>query len=157
MLGPVTPGFHGNVGAIQQLAELGVILLMFGVGLHFRSATSQVKTSRFPARTQLLTISPCWARAGAVMARSRTAAPGFGMAMSVASTVVLMRAFMDRGWLATITAGRSRLARVRGSRLSRSSCCPSWRRRPVPAASGPRCGPAEVTIFVALMLVVMIA
>ena len=34
-LGPFTPGFTGDIGAIQQLAEFGVILLMFGIGLHF--------------------------------------------------------------------------------------------------------------------------
>src|SRR5437016_8208086 len=34
-LGPFTPGFTGDIAAIQQLAELGVILLMFGIGLHF--------------------------------------------------------------------------------------------------------------------------
>ena len=34
-LGPFTPGFHGDPAAIHQLAEFGVILLMFGVGLHF--------------------------------------------------------------------------------------------------------------------------
>ena len=34
-IGPFTPGFVGDVGDISQLAELGVIFLMFGVGLHF--------------------------------------------------------------------------------------------------------------------------
>jgi len=34
-LGPFTPGFRGDVESINQLAELGVILLMFGIGLHF--------------------------------------------------------------------------------------------------------------------------
>src|SRR5688572_11635675 len=34
-LGPFTPGFTGDIEAIQQLAELGIILLMFGIGLHF--------------------------------------------------------------------------------------------------------------------------
>jgi CPA2 family monovalent cation:H+ antiporter-2 len=34
-LGPFTPGFHGDPAAIHQMAEFGVILLMFGVGLHF--------------------------------------------------------------------------------------------------------------------------
>ena len=35
-IGPYTPGFAGDVGLAQQLAEIGVILLMFGVGLHFQ-------------------------------------------------------------------------------------------------------------------------
>src|SRR4030042_754475 len=35
MIGPFTPGFVGDIETIQQLAELGVIFLMFGVGLHF--------------------------------------------------------------------------------------------------------------------------
>src|SRR3989304_2818663 len=37
-IGPFTPGFVGDVSAIQQLAEIGVIFLMFGVGLHFSFA-----------------------------------------------------------------------------------------------------------------------
>src|SRR3954468_10059195 len=37
-IGPYTPGFVGDVHLAQQLAEIGVILLMFGVGLHFRLA-----------------------------------------------------------------------------------------------------------------------
>src|SRR4029077_18247064 len=36
VIGPFSPGFVGDVGLAQQLAEIGVILLMFGVGLHFR-------------------------------------------------------------------------------------------------------------------------
>ena len=49
-LGPFTPGFHGDPAAIQQLAEFGVILLMFGVGLHFSFRDLwHVRASRFPA------------------------------------------------------------------------------------------------------------
>lgn len=38
MLGPYTPGFNANINLAEQLAEIGVILLMFGVGLHFSVA-----------------------------------------------------------------------------------------------------------------------
>jgi len=51
-LGPFTPGLTGDIGAIQQLAEFGVILLMFGIGLHFSFRDLwQVAPSRFRARS----------------------------------------------------------------------------------------------------------
>ena len=118
-LGPFTPGFHGDPAAIHQLAEFGVILLMFGVGLHFSFRDLwQVRDIAIPgALTQMLVISAL----GWLVARGwgYSSAGGwvFGIAISVASTVVLMRGFMDHGWLELPgRQGRGRLARVRGSR-----------------------------------------
>jgi len=103
-LGPLTPGFQGNVEAIHQLAELGVILLMFGVGLHFSFRDLwQVKNIAIPgAIVQFFIITVLGYGLARFWAFSNGGAWVFGIAMSVASTVVLLRAFMDRGWLTTI-------------------------------------------------------
>jgi len=100
-LSPVTPGFRGDPTAIHQLAEFGVILLMFGVGLHFSFRDLWiVRGIAIPgALAQMLVISAL----GWLVARGwgYSSAGGwvFGLAISVASTVVLIRGFMDHGWL----------------------------------------------------------
>jgi CPA2 family monovalent cation:H+ antiporter-2 len=100
-LSPLTPGFHGDPTAIHQLAEFGVILLMFGVGLHFSFRDLWlVRGIAIPgALAQMLVISAL----GWLVARGwgYSSAGGwvFGLAISVASTVVLIRGFMDHGWL----------------------------------------------------------
>ena len=100
-LGPFTPGFHGDPALIRQLAELGVILLMFGVGLHFSLRDLwQVRGIAVPgAMVQMAAI----AGAGYLLASGWGWSVGgawlFGIAASVASTVVLMRGLMDHGWL----------------------------------------------------------
>ncbi len=100
-LGPFTPGFRGDPHAIHQLAELGVILLMFGVGLHFSFRDLwQVRDIAIPgALIQTATASA----AGYFLARYWGATPSaaivLGVAVSVASTVVLLRGLMDIGLL----------------------------------------------------------
>lgn len=103
LIGPHTPGFQGDVRLAQQLAEVGVILLMFGVGLHFHLADLvAVKAVAVPgavgqclAATAVAVVAFGWfgidAGTGAVL----------GVAMSVASTVVLMRVLMDADVLAS--------------------------------------------------------
>ena len=107
-LSPVTPGFHGDPAAIHQLAEFGVILLMFGVGLHFSFRDLwQVRDIAIPgALVQMVAISVAgWAIARA-WGYSEGGAWVFGVAVSVASTVVLLRGFMDQGWLNSL-AGKA--------------------------------------------------
>jgi CPA2 family monovalent cation:H+ antiporter-2 len=100
-LSPVTPGFRGDEAAIHQMAEFGVMLLMFGVGLHFSFRDLwQVRDIAIPgALAQMVVISAL----GWWLARGWGFTPGgawvFGLAISVASTVVLLRGFMDHGWL----------------------------------------------------------
>lgn len=101
IISPNTPGFAGDVKIAQQLAELGVILLMFGVGLHFKlKDLLAVKGIAIPGAVgqslvaTLLAMLVFWffgwpLRAGMVL----------GMAMAVASTVVLLRVLMDRDML----------------------------------------------------------
>jgi CPA2 family monovalent cation:H+ antiporter-2 len=94
VIGPFTPGFVGDIGLAGQLAEIGVILLMFGVGLHFSIADLMaVRRIAVPgAIVQILTATAI----GAVIAQtwrwSLVASLTFGLALSVASTVVLLKA-----------------------------------------------------------------
>jgi CPA2 family monovalent cation:H+ antiporter-2 len=100
-MGPFTPGFRADDAAIRQMAEFGVILLMFGVGLHFSFRDLwQVRRVVIPgAVVGMLAI----AAAGMLVSRTWGFGAGsawtFGVSVSVASTVVLMRALMDHGWL----------------------------------------------------------
>jgi CPA2 family monovalent cation:H+ antiporter-2 len=100
-LGPFTPGFQGDPDAIGQMAEFGVILLMFGVGLHFNlSDLWQVRRVAIPGAAIQLTIV---AAIGYGVARWWGMPPAgaaiLGIALAVASTVVQLRALMDHGWL----------------------------------------------------------
>jgi CPA2 family monovalent cation:H+ antiporter-2 len=102
-LGPFTPGLTGDVESIRQLAELGVILLMFGIGLHFSmSDLWEVRDIAIPGAILQMAIA---AGAGYWMALgwgwSSEAALVLGIAISVASTVVLLRGLMDIGALDT--------------------------------------------------------
>lgn len=103
VIGPYTPGFSGDVALAQQLAEIGVILLMFGVGLHFHlKDLLAVKNVAIPGaigQSLLATIAAVlifmamgWTLKGGIV---------LGMAMAVASTVVLLRVLMDRSMLST--------------------------------------------------------
>jgi CPA2 family monovalent cation:H+ antiporter-2 len=102
-MGPYTPGFRADDAAIRQMAEFGVILLMFGVGLHFSFRDLwQVRWVAIPGA-----IIGMVGVAGivAVIALSWGITSGgawiLGAALAVTSTVVLMRALMDQGWLDT--------------------------------------------------------
>jgi monovalent cation:H+ antiporter-2, CPA2 family len=102
-IGPFTPGFVGDTDTISQLAELGVIFLMFGVGLHL-SIKDLWKVRRVVLPSTLgrmaitilmgLGLSQLWGwevNSGIVL----------GLAISITSTVVLLRGLMDNGLLNT--------------------------------------------------------
>jgi len=102
-VGPHTPGLIADTETASELAELGVILLMFGVGIHFSipDLLSQRRIAIPGAIGQiavatglgvLLGVALGWGVAGGVV---------LGLAISVASTVVLLRALMERGELDT--------------------------------------------------------
>lgn len=104
IIGPATPGFVADVELSKELAEIGVILLMFGVGLHFSvDELMSVKKIALPgAIAQMVvatTLSMCVAH---FWGWSILASLVFGLALSVASTVVLLRALEDRNLLETI-------------------------------------------------------
>jgi CPA2 family monovalent cation:H+ antiporter-2 len=94
VIGPWTPGFVADVGLSQQLAEIGVMLLMFGVGLHF-SLDDLLSVRRIALPGALVQIAVATAM-GMGMAEWLGWDFGtgvvFGLALSVASTVVLLKA-----------------------------------------------------------------
>jgi monovalent cation:H+ antiporter-2, CPA2 family len=104
LIGPSTPGFTADAGLASQLSEVGVILLMFGVGIHFsiRDLLAARRIAVPGAIVQIavatglgLAVSHLWGwpwGAGIVL----------GLCLSVASTVVLLRALEERGVLDTV-------------------------------------------------------
>ena len=104
ILGPATPGFVADVELSQQLAEIGVMLLMFGVGLHF-SLADLLAVRRIALPGAVAQIAAATALGAAVAhgwGWSLGAGLVFGLALSVASTVVLLRALESRGLLDSI-------------------------------------------------------
>ena len=103
LVGPHTPGFVANAGIAEQLADLGVILLMFGVGLKFH--VEELVAVRRVAIPGALIASGLAAALGFAIAHGTGWTPSasliFGMALSVASTVVLVRVLTDNRALHT--------------------------------------------------------
>jgi len=105
LVGPHTPGFIADKGLADQLAEVGVILLMFGVGLHFHlkdlMAVKVVAIGGAMGQSTVATLL------GAVVLHflgwGWTPGIVFGLALSVASTVVLTRVLSDNGQLQSPT------------------------------------------------------
>ena len=109
VVGPYTPGFNADPALAGELAEIGVILLMFGVGLHF-SLKDLVSVARIAvpgAIGQIVVATLMGAGLAWALGWSHQAGFVFGLALSVASTVVLIRALQDRHILET---GRGRIA-----------------------------------------------
>jgi len=103
LVGPFTPGFVANAELAAELAEIGVILLMFGVGLHFSyKDLFAVRNIAIPGAVAQIAVATVmgmglsyflgWPLAGGLV---------FGLALSVASTVVLLRALEERQLLDT--------------------------------------------------------
>ena len=109
VVGPFSPGVVIDQHLTLQLADIGVVLLMFGVGLHFKpSELMAVKAIVVPgAALQMAIITALGV--GASLALGWPLAQGlvFGLCLSVASTVVVMRALQDRRLTET---GRGRIA-----------------------------------------------
>ena len=103
VIGPFTPGYVADLELAAELAELGVILLMFGVGLHFAPRDLMaVKALAVPgALGQIAVATLCGTGLGWLMGWGIGAALIFGLALSVASTVVLLRALQDRDLITT--------------------------------------------------------
>jgi CPA2 family monovalent cation:H+ antiporter-2 len=104
IIGPATPGFVADIELSSQLAEIGVMLLMFGVGLHFSlDDLLAVRRIALPgAVVQIVVATLLGMGAAALWGWSLTAGIVFGLALSVASTVVLLRALENRGVLETV-------------------------------------------------------
>lgn len=104
VISPSTPGFVADLGLAGQLAEIGVMLLMFGVGLHFSlKDLMAVKRIAVPGAIVQIGVATLlgmgvamlwgWSLGGAIV---------FGLCLSVASTVVLLRALEARGLLKSV-------------------------------------------------------
>jgi CPA2 family monovalent cation:H+ antiporter-2 len=102
-MGPHTPGFVADAGMASQLAEIGVILLMFGVGLHFSlEDLLAVRRIAIPGAIAQIVIATAIGTAMAML-WGWTLGAGLllGLSLSVASTVVLLRALEERSAVAT--------------------------------------------------------
>jgi CPA2 family monovalent cation:H+ antiporter-2 len=104
-VGPHTPGFVADEGLANQLAEVGVILLMFGVGLHFhlKDLLAVRRVAIAGAACQIAIATLLGALATHAFGWSWTEGIVFGIALSVASTVVLTRVLSDSGQLQSPT------------------------------------------------------
>ena len=102
-IGPHTPGFIANPGLAEQLADIGVVLLMFGVGLQFHAeellAVRRVAVPGAAAGIASATLLGAWA--AWLFGWGWTSALVFGLTLSVASTVVLVRVLSDSRQLHT--------------------------------------------------------
>lgn len=101
LIGPFTPGFVANTEIAGELAEIGVMLLMFGVGLHF-SLDDLLEVRKIALPGAVLQIAVATALGACVAATWGWGLGGalvFGLALSVASTVVLLRALEARNML----------------------------------------------------------
>ena len=104
VLGPFTPGFIADAELAGQLAEIGVMLLMFGVGLHFSlDDLMEVKKIALPGAILQITVATMLGMGMAIyLGWGIGAGLVFGLALSVASTVVLLRALEDQGILDSV-------------------------------------------------------
>lgn len=104
VVSPATPGFVADVGLAGQLAEIGVMLLMFGVGLHFSLADlMSVKKIAVPGAVVQIAVATALGGGVAMLwGWDLGAAIVFGLCLSVASTVVLLRALEAKGLLKSV-------------------------------------------------------
>lgn len=100
-IGPHTPGFVADVSLAKQLAEIGIILLMFGVGLHFslKDLVESRKIALPGAIVQMASATVIGAVLAVVLGYSVSSALIFGFSLSVASTIVLLRSLEQRNLL----------------------------------------------------------
>src|ERR1700731_222729 len=107
--GPFTPGFVADQNVASQLAEIGVILLMFGVGLHFSlQDLLSVRHIVIPGAVVQIAVSTLLGMGlGRLLGWPAGTSFVFALALSVASTVVLMHALQDRRLVDT---GRGQIA-----------------------------------------------
>lgn len=103
LVGPHTPGFVADQSLAPELAEMGVILLMFGVGLHFSlKDLLSVRAIAVPGAVVQIAIATVMGSAlASILGWTMAAGFVFGLALSTASTVVLLRALQERRMIDT--------------------------------------------------------
>lgn len=104
LISPNTPGIEADLGLANQLAELGVMFLMFGVGMHFSlNDLLQVKRIALPGAILQIAVATLLGWIVAIFwGWSFGSALVFGLSLSCASTVVLLKALGDRGLLESV-------------------------------------------------------
>ncbi|MBU3847413.1 MAG: cation:proton antiporter [Candidatus Acinetobacter avistercoris] len=104
IISPKTPGIVADITLANQLAELGVMFLMFGVGMHFSlKDLLQVRRIAIPGAILQITVATLMGIAVSMMwGWSFGSALVFGLSLSCASTVVLLKALGDRGLLDSV-------------------------------------------------------
>jgi CPA2 family monovalent cation:H+ antiporter-2 len=102
-LGPQTPGFVADVKMAAELADIGVVLLMFGVGMHFdpRDLLAVRRIALPGASGQILVATSLGLLAALLAGLDASAGLVIGFAVSIASTVVVIRVLMDNDVLHT--------------------------------------------------------
>ncbi|MHA3059298.1 cation:proton antiporter [Acinetobacter sp. ANC 4636] len=104
LISPNTPGIEADLGLANQLAELGVMFLMFGVGMHFSlKDLLQVRRIALPGAILQIAVATLLGLAVAMFwGWSLGSALVFGLSLSCASTVVLLKALSDQGLLESV-------------------------------------------------------
>ena len=104
VVGPFTPGFVADTALAPQLAEIGVILLMFGVGMHFSLADlREVRGIAIPGAVVQIAVATALGAGMAILwGWPLMSGLVFGLALSVASTVVLLKALEQHGALDSV-------------------------------------------------------
>ena len=104
IISPNTPGVVGDIHLANQLAELGVMFLMFGVGMHFSlNDLMQVRRIALPGAILQITVATLLGMGISMLwGWSMGSALVFGLSLSCASTVVLLKALGDRGLLNSV-------------------------------------------------------
>ena len=167
IIGPATPGFVADIGIASQLSEIGVMLLMFGVGLHFSiNDLLAVKRIAVPGAVVQMSLATVL---GAALAYTWGWSLGegliFGLSLSCASTVVLLKALEARGildsmngkiavgWLVVedlatvmVLVLMPPLAGVLGGTVDAANTAPLWQTISLTIL--------QVSVFIILMLVV---
>lgn len=103
VIGPFTPGYVSDTQTISQLAELGIVFLMFGVGLHFsfEDLWKVRDIAIIGTLGQMLTMLAIGFGVSQLWGWTTMAGIVLGLALSIASTIVMLRGFMDKGLLNT--------------------------------------------------------
>jgi CPA2 family monovalent cation:H+ antiporter-2 len=105
IIGPFTPGFTADIELAEQLAEIGVVLLLFGVGLHFsiQDLMQVRKIAITGAFFQISLVTAAGIGIGMLWGWPIATGAIFGLALSVASTVVILRLLEEHNMLGSIT------------------------------------------------------
>ena len=104
IVGPHTPGFHADMKIAEELSEIGIVLLMFGVGLHFslQDFMEVKKIALTGALAQITGVTLIGGGIAHLWGWSWESCILFGLSLSLASTVVLLRMFEERNLVQTV-------------------------------------------------------